>query len=236
MANSDGRLKRSKALLLLALAVGSTSCSRSHDEPAAVRAANAEVPVISVAKVSRTTLTTNLVLTAEFIPYQEIDVMAKEAGFIKSIGVDIGDRVQAGQRLSELEIPEMQDSITHAGAQVEAADADVTTARNDLDRAKAAYDIAHLSYTRILEVSKREVGLVPQQEVDEAHSKELGADAQLSAAKSILDAAQRKVAMSKADQARWLTLQKYTVITAPFAGVITKRFANTGAMIQQGIS
>jgi RND family efflux transporter MFP subunit len=192
--------------------------------------------VVPVAKVARTTLSTKLVLTAEFIPYQEIDVMAKEAGYVKSIGVDIGDRVQAGQKLAELEIPEMQDSIVRAGASVEAADADVTTARNDLARAKAAHDIAHLSYTRILEVSKREPGLVPQQEVDEAQSKELGAEAQLSAARSTLDSAQRKVAISKAEQARWLTLQKYTVITAPFTGVITKRYANTGAMIQQGIS
>src|ERR1700719_1321716 len=102
MANSDGRLKRSKSMLLLALAVGFTSCSRSQGEPAEVRAAKAEMPVVSVAKASRTTLSTNLVLTAEFIPYQEIDVMAKEAGYIKSISVDIGDRVQAGQRLAEL--------------------------------------------------------------------------------------------------------------------------------------
>lgn len=227
---------RSKPLLLLAFAIGLTACSRSGGEPVAVRAAKADIPVVSVARVTRATLSTNLVLTAEFTPYQEIDVMAKEAGYIKSIRVDIGDRVQAGQKLAELEIPEMQDSIAHAGAEVEAADADVTTARNNLDLAKSAYDIAHLSYTRILDVSKREVGLVPQQEVDEAHSKELGAEAQLSAAQSSLDAAQRKVAMSQADQSRWITLQKYTVITAPFTGIITKRYANTGAMIQQGIS
>lgn len=224
------------ALLIAALGATLISCSRSHAEPPEVHAASSSATYVSVGKVTRTTLSANLVLTAEFIPYQEIDVMAKEAGYIKSISVDIGDRVQAGQKLAELEIPEMQDSIAHAGAAVEAADADVTTARNDLDLAKAGYDIAHLSYTRILEVSKREVGLVPQQDVDEAHSRELSAEARLSAAKSSLESAQRKVAISKADQSRWRTLEKYTVITAPFTGVITKRYANTGSMIQQGIS
>lgn len=236
MGHFDKKLKRSRTVSVLALAAGLMSCSRNHGEPAEIRAAASAAPVVSVAKVTRSTLSTNLVLTAEFSPYQEIDVMAKEAGYIKSISVDIGDRVQAGQKLAELEIPEMQDSIVRAGASVEAADADVTIARNQLDIAKAAYDIAQLSYTRILEVSKREIGLVPQQEVDEAHSKELGAEAQLSAAKSTLEAAQRKVAISKAEQSRWLTLQKYTVISAPFTGVITRRYANTGAMIQQGIS
>src|SRR5580704_11506705 len=173
--STDGTLKRSRALLIL-LSVACAACSRYHGQPAEVHAAVSTETVVPVAKVTRTNLSTKLVLTAEFIPYQEIDVMAKEAGFVKSIGVDIGDRVQAGQKLAELEIPEMQDSIVRAGAAVEAADADVTTARNDLDRAKAADDIAHLSYTRILEVSKKEPGLVPQQEVDEAHSKELGAE------------------------------------------------------------
>src|SRR5581483_10094679 len=123
-----------------------------------------------------------------------------------------------------------------AAEAVEASNADIATARNDLSRAQAAFDIAHLSYTRILEVSKKEVGLVPQQELDEAHSRELAAEAQLSAAKSTLDAAQRKAGMSQAEQARWATLQKYTLISAPFDGVITKRYANTGAMIQQGTS
>lgn len=225
-----------KVFSILVVPIAFVACSRSQNQPAEVHAAASAETVVPVAKVVRSTLSTNLILTAEFIPYQEIDVMAKEAGYIKSIGVDIGDRVQAGQKLAELEIPEMQDSITHAGAAVEAADADVATARNGLSLAKAEDDIAHLSYTRILEVSKREPGLVPQQEVDEAHSKELEAEARLSGARSSLEAAQRKVAISKADQSRWLTLQKYTLITAPFTGVITKRYANTGAMIQQGIS
>lgn len=225
-----------KLPLALVLAAGLGGCSRNHVESGEIRASAPADPVVSAAKVSRTSVSTDLVLTAEFIPYQEIDVMAKEAGYIKSIGVDIGDRVLAGQKLAELEIPEMQDSLNRADAGVDAANADVATARNDLDRAKAAYDIAHLSYIRILEVARREPGLVPQQAVDEAHSKELGAEAQLSAARSALDSAQRKVAMSKADQSRWLTLQKYTLITAPFTGVITKRYANTGAMIQQGTS
>jgi RND family efflux transporter MFP subunit len=223
--------------LAFVLVLVSLSISCTGNESRAVNPADpVSAPIVPVAKVVRCNLSTELIVTGEFIPYQEIDVMAKEAGYVKSIGVDIGDHVRAGEKLAELEIPEMQDSIARAGAAVAEADADIVTARNDLNRAKAAYDIAHLSYTRILEVSKQEPGLVPQQEVDEAHSRELGAEAQVSAAQSTLEAAQRKAAESRADQARWVTLQKYTLITAPFTGVVTKRYANTGAMIQQGIS
>ena len=151
MGKFDGKPTRSKTILIFVLAVGFTSCSRSHGEPAEVHAAVSTPPVVSVAKVSpQHYLDQPGFDSGIHISVPEIDVMAKEAGYIKSIGVDIGDRVQAGQKLAELEIPEMQDSIVRAGAGVEAADADVTTARNDLDRAKAVYDIAHLSYTRIL--------------------------------------------------------------------------------------
>ena len=162
--------------------------------------------------------------------------MAKEAGYVRSIRVDIGDRVRAGQLLAELEIPEMQDDMERATAGVQAAEDDILTARSNLTRVQSSHDIAELSYKRIRDVSKKEPGLIPQQEVDVAHSKELETGAQVAAAEANLEIAQRKLAMSKAEQSRWTTLQKYTVITAPFTGVITKRYANTGAMIQQGTS
>ncbi len=194
------------------------------------------VQVVPVAKAQRTDISDDLTATAEFLPYQEIDVMAKLAGYIRNINVDIGDRVQAGQVLAVLEVPEMQDDRARAAAAVEAGDAEIVTARDDLNRARSAHDMTHLSYTRVLEVAQKEPGLVPQQEVDEVRSKDLVAEADVSAAESSLETAQRKAKMAQADQARWRTLQNYTVIAAPFAGIITKRYANVGAMIQAGTS
>lgn len=222
--------------LLCGLTALLASCSRVADTAEANRAAPAasSVSVVPVTRVVRSNLASDVALTGEFIPYQEIDVMAKEAGYIKSIRVDIGDRVHTGELLAELEIPEMQDDIARAAAAVQAAQADISTAQEDVSRAQSTYDIANLSYQRILQVAQKEPGLVPQQEVDVAHSKQLENQAQVSAAKSNLETAQRKLAMAKAEQARWTTLEKYTLITAPFTGVITKRYANTGAMIQQG--
>lgn len=196
--------------------------------------ADSAAQIVPVVRVTRGDLQNNLTLTGEFIPYQEIDVMAKEAGYIKSIHVDIGDRVRTGQLLAELEIPEMQDDIARAAAGVEAAQADIEKARGDLVRAQSTRDIADLSYKRVSDVAQKEPGLIPQQEVDVAHSKQLETAGQTAAAQSNLDAAERKLAMTQAEQARWNTLRKYTIISAPFAGVVTKRYANTGAMIQQG--
>ncbi len=126
--------------------------------------------------------------------------MAKVSGYIREIKVDIGDRVHEGQLLATLEIPEMQDDLTRAAAAIEEANAELAAARDELQRAESAHDMAHLSYSRILGVSKREVGLVPQQEVDEAHSRDLVAEAQVSGAKSQIAASEQRIHVSQAEQ------------------------------------
>jgi RND family efflux transporter MFP subunit len=196
----------------------------------------ASTPTVAVVKVARADLATDLLLTAEFEPYQEIDVMAKVSGYIREINVDIGDRVREGQVLATLEIPEMQDDVTRAAAAIQEASAELATARDELQRAESAHDMAHLSYSRILDVSKREVGLVPQQEVDEAHSRDLVAEAQVSAAKSHITACEQRINVSQAEQSHVKTMFDYAVITAPFPGVVTKRYANKGSLIQAGTS
>jgi len=162
--------------------------------------------------------------------------MAKVSGYIREIKVDIGDRVSEGQLLATLEIPEMQDDLTRAAAAIEAANADLAAARDELQRDESAHEMAHLSYTRILEVSKKEKGIVPQQEVDEVHSRDLVAEAQVSAAKSRITASEQRIHVSQAEQARYKTMYQYAQITAPFTGVVTKRYANTGSLIQAGTS
>jgi multidrug efflux pump subunit AcrA (membrane-fusion protein) len=94
--------------------------------------------------------------------------------------------------------------------------------------------MAHLAHTRLAAVQDSRPGLIAQQEIDDAHSKDLVAEAQVAAAKSALAAAEQQVKVAQADRARVKTLYDYTVVTAPFAGVITKRYADTGSMIQAG--
>src|SRR5580658_3179486 len=222
------------AAAILSSSAAVTSCARGGR--AEMTQVAADVPTVAVVKAARADLSTDLVLTAEFAPFQEVDVMAKVSGYIKKINVDIGDRVQEGQLLATLEVPEMQDDLTRAAAAIEEANAELATARDELQRAESAHDMAHLSYSRILDVSKKEPGLVPQQEVDEVHSRDLVAEAQVAGAKSHITACEQRIRVSQAEQAHVKTLYQYAVITAPFTGVVTKRYANTGSLIQAGTS
>ena len=219
------------AAVIVISASGLTSCTRGGAEAAP---SVVETPTVAVVKATRADLSSSLLLTAEFEPFQEVDVMAKVSGYIRQINVDIGDRVREGQLLATLEIPEMQDDLTRAAAAIDEATAELATARDELQRAESAHDMAHLSYSRILDVSKKEPGLVPQQEVDEVHSRDLVAEAQVSAAKSHITANEQRIRVSQAEQGRFKTLYQYAVIAAPFTGVVTKRYANTGSLIQAG--
>lgn len=194
------------------------------------------LPVVPVGIAGPATLEDNLTLAAEFRPYQEVDVMAKVAGYVRSIGVDIGDHVRQGQVLATLEVPEIEDDAAKAKAGVAASQANVVTARAAVERAQAGANIANLSFKRIQDVATRDQGLVPKQDVDVAQSRQMQAAAQLSSANSELKAAQQGLIQAQSEYSRALAMMQYATIRAPFSGVITKRYANTGSMIQAGTS
>ena len=212
---------------MAAIAAGA-GCARSHAAP------GDEPPAVSVVKIARGDLSQTLTLAAEFRPYQEIEVHAKVAGYVKSINVDVGDRVRAGQLLAVLEIPELENDIVTDEASVRRSGEEVNRAQADLTRAESAHDVAHLGATRLAAVMQQRPNLVAQQDIDEAQGRDRVAEAQVSTARAALAAAQEQLAVSKAGQNRTKTMFGYARITAPFSGVITRRYADTGAMIQAG--
>lgn len=131
---------RSACAALAVFCLAMAGCGRADSDE--VRAEGGAPPVVAVAKSERRDLSRQTVLTAEFRPFQEVDVMAKVAGYIKTIGVDVGDRVRQGQLLATLEIPEMNDDLTRAQALVSRSDAEVARARDDIQRAESAHRLA----------------------------------------------------------------------------------------------
>src|SRR5439155_16063499 len=103
-----------------------------------------------------------------------------------------------------------------------------------LQRAESAFDVAHLSAGRLDAVMKARPNLIAQQDIDEATGRDRVAAAQVATAKAARASAQQQLEISRASENRTRTLLEYTRITAPFAGVITHRYADNGAMIQAG--
>jgi RND family efflux transporter MFP subunit len=163
-------------------------------------------PVVAAVKVTRQDLFNEVTIPAEFRPYAEVELHAKVSGYVKSISVDFGDRVKAGQLLATLEVPELQDQLHSAMALQQKANADYTN--------------SNLMYTRLQTVNRQHPDLVAQQDLDTAQAKQ--------------DSAAAEIAGAKADVDRYQTLANYTRIVAPFDGVITHRYADPGSLIQAG--
>ena len=190
----------------------------------------------AVAPVERGTIANSLKISGEFKPFQDVDVHAKVAGYIKKIYVDIGDHVKEGQTLAILEVPELAAQLTGAEAAVRRAKEEIGRAQGDLERAKSTHAAAHSAHSRLSDAAKTRQGLVAQQELDDAQAKDLESEAQVSSSKSALSAAEQELAVSEANQRQVAALSDYTHITAPFAGVITARYADTGALVAAGTS
>ncbi len=214
------------------MVVTGAACSRARAATPVV----AEAPTVSVVKVARGDLSQTVTLAAEFRPFQEVEVHAKVAGYVKAIYVDVGDRVNAGQLLAVLEIPELQDDTVTAEASVKRSQEEVKRAQADLGRTESAHEVAHLSSTRLAAVMKQQPNLVAQQDIDEAQGRDRIAEARVATAKAAIAAAQEQLAVAQANENKTKTLFAYARITAPFTGVITHRYADNGSMIQAGTS
>jgi RND family efflux transporter MFP subunit len=217
--------------LVIAMSVTLSSCSGSGDKK--VQASGPAITV-GVTKVVKKSLGRHITLSSELVPFQEIDVYAKESGYVKKLLVDYGSHVKAGQVMAILEIPELEAQLQEDQAEIKNAANQVTRAQHELTRYQAQYKALHLQYTRLNEVFESQPGIVAQQEVDDAQGKDLAASSQVDAGQAALDASQSQLSVAKAKLGHDQSLFDYSKITAPFAGIVTERYANLGTLVQAG--
>ena len=190
--------------------------------------------VAGVVKVSRGKLGTPLTLAGAFKPFQDVDVHAKVAGYIKKIYVDVGSRVTEGQTIAVLEVPELAAQLAGADAAVRRSRQEISRAQGDVERARSAHAAVHAMCQRLQQAAEQKAGLVAQQEVDNARAKDLEGEAQVSSAEAALSGAQQASEVAEANAKQYAALSQYTRIVAPFTGVVTVRYADTGSLIAAG--
>jgi RND family efflux transporter MFP subunit len=225
----------SAAALPVLFLAGLSGCNSSNVRAGGVQSGESTVTV-GVAPITRKPIFRQLTLSSELVPFQEIDVFAKESGYVKQLLVDFGTRVQAGQLMAVLEIPELEIEIQQDAAAVRSAGDQVMQRQNEIDSLVAQRNVYHLNYTRLKGVSDARPGLVAQQELDAAQGKDLELESQIAAARANMQVAQGQLDAAKAREQRARALFDYSRVTAPFAGVVTQRFANLGTLVQAGTS
>ncbi|MBZ5680142.1 MAG: efflux RND transporter periplasmic adaptor subunit [Acidobacteriia bacterium] len=191
---------------------------------------------VAVALVKRKPLVNSLTLSGAFRPYQQVDVHAKVAGYIQKIFVDVGDHVKTGQVLAILEVPELNAQVKGAKADIQRSQDATHRAKSEIQRAESMHSAYHAAYTRLKQASESRPGLIAEQELDDAGAKDKEAEAQVESSRAMLAESESQLAVAQADLDRLAALEAYSHITAPFSGVVVKRYADTGALIQAGTS
>ncbi len=226
------RLALGTLTALAFIALGACGSSPAADGKDATSAG--AISHVGVVKVGRKTLERQLTVSSELVPFQEIDVYAKESGFVKSLLVDFGTRVRKGQLMAVLEIPELEAQLRQDDAMIHNASERIDRAQHELDRAEAQHHVLHLQSARLTTVAKTKPGLVAQQEVDDSTGKDLAAESAVESAKSNLESIRSDLLGAQAKREHDGVLLDYAKITAPFAGVVTQRYANLGMLMQAG--
>ena len=222
--------------LVVCLAIAFTIAARVRADAPSRSGNGKNVPRAAVASVKRGAITNTLSIAGEFLPYQEVELHAKVAGYIRKINVDIGDRVRAGQVLAVLEVPELAAQVQGADAGIRHSQDEIVRAQNEVARDEAAHTALHAAAIRLKQAASARPGLIAEQELDDAEAKDQAAEAQVEAAKSALSAARQQLDVSRATHRQVSAMSDYSRITAPFDGVVTWRYADTGALVQAGTS
>jgi membrane fusion protein (multidrug efflux system) len=204
-----------RAALGAALMLTLTAC-RAETPARTTDAATPGPPTVDVVTVVEQPLDVTLSLPGELNPYQSVALYARVTGFVKTIRVDRGSRVRAGEPLAVIEAPELVAQKSEAQSKLQSAESQLTAIRSKAE--------ANVSTYEKLKAASATPGVVAGNDVVLAE-KSVDADrGQIAAAQQNIEAA-RQALKAISD------IEGYLRITAPFSGVVTERNVHPGALV-----
>ncbi len=180
--------------------------------------AETKVPRVEVIRATEVKSDRALSLAGTVRPLEQAQIFARVTGYVRAWKVDIGDKVIAGQLLAEIDTPEVDAQLSQARAQLAVARASVTQASAQRDYSKSS--------------STRTAGLADQQLVSKAQVEQT--QAQAATDEAMVSSAKSNVAAAEANVRRLVDLQQFSKVLAPFAGTVTTRSIERGALIRDG--
>jgi RND family efflux transporter MFP subunit len=162
------------------------------------------VPAVAVVTPTHGAPQEEIVLPGTMQAFADASIYARTNGYLKRWYVDIGARVRTGQLLAEIDTPELDQQLQQARADLSTAQANARLAQTTADR-----------YRDLIKSDS-----VSRQDLDNANGG--------------LEAREAAVESARANVKRLEQLQAFRRIEAPFAGVVTARNTDIGALIDSG--
>ncbi len=196
------------------------------------RDAAGELLTVNVTQAKRAPEEIDIELPGNFQAITEAPILARADGYLKRRLADIGDRVKAGQLLAEIEAPELEQQVEQARAGLRLATASHGQATAALEQARANESLARVTAQRWASLFTK--GAVSRQENDVYQAQAQAQSANVRALERSVLVATSSIEAAKANLARLNQMELYRQVRAPFAGTITLRNIDTGALITAG--
>lgn len=185
--------------------------------------------------------------SGQIVAQRYADIGSSVMGRLVELRVKEGDAVKAGQIVARIDAVQAAASASAANSRVKGAEADLRatadllqSAQSELDAATARAHEAQLRLQRTRDLRKD--GLVPAADLDGATAAADTAAAQVRSAEAgirrqqqVREAADRRVAETRADSARVADMLAKTDIVAPISGIVTRLPVQEGEMVVMGI-
>jgi len=190
------------------------------------------LPRVEAIEAGRSAGLSELQLPGNIEAVTEAPILARADGYIKRRLVDIGDRVQAGQPVAEIEAPELDQQVIQAKANLQQVQASLDQALANEQQGKANLELARVTAQRWSSLVA--AGVVSKQDNDQYQAQYQSQIAGVQALEKAIAVQRANIAAAEANLARLDQMQAYRVVKAPFAGVVTLRNVDVGALVNSG--
>jgi len=155
-----------------------------------------------------------------YIDGNRVSISPKILGRIDELRVNEGDTVQEGEILVKIDDSDLRSQEDQARASLALTQENITLAEVNLDKAKTDYERASAQFKE---------NIIPKEQYDHAKSEYESARARSSIANAQAFAAKAQLGIVE-------TQLKNTIIVSPMDGVVSKRWALVGDVVQPGQS
>jgi HlyD family secretion protein len=194
-----------------------------------------------LATVEQDTMVRSVVATGKVEPISKVEIKSKANGIIERLHVEVGDVVDAGDVLAELDKEELNARVREARANLQAAEAGLAGARAQLEKNKVEAEGPEVQFAERAAQRARDLfdqKLMPQSELDQARSayeqavnRQRAAQSQLVVSRAKVTEMGAQVAQARAALERADEDLRNTTIRAPIAGMVLTRDVEVGSPV-----